>query len=119
MPESNDLPRDSIDLLPASERRYRRESEFSLWPLPDGQPDDYITFFSLRGWGKFKDGTLTTEQVYIHGKTMIVDDRLVLCGSANINERSQRGDRDSELVAVIRDTDMVDGSVDAGPSSAR
>lgn len=47
--------------------------------------------------------------VYIHGKTMIVDDRLVLCGSANINERSQRGDRDSELLAVIRDTDMIDG----------
>lgn len=34
---------------------------------------------------------------------------LVLCGSANINERSQRGDRDSELVSVIRDTDMIDG----------
>nr|XP_031859677.1 uncharacterized protein CI109_004952 [Kwoniella shandongensis]KAA5526749.1 hypothetical protein CI109_004952 [Kwoniella shandongensis] len=72
-------------------------------------PDDYITFFSLRGWAKFKSGVLTTEQVYIHGKTMIVDDRLVLCGSANINERSQRGDRDSELLAVIRDTDMIDG----------
>lgn len=42
---------------------------------------------------------------------MIVDDRLVLCGSANINERSQRGDRDSELLAVIRDTDMIDGCV--------
>lgn len=36
---------------------------------------------------------------------------LVLCGSANINERSQRGDRDSELLAVIRDTDMIDGLV--------
>lgn len=38
-------------------------------------PDEYITFFSLRGWAKFKSGVLTTEQVYIHGKTMIVDDR--------------------------------------------
>ncbi|KAG6897546.1 hypothetical protein C0992_000329 [Termitomyces sp. T32_za158] len=51
---------------------------------------------------------LTTEQVYIHGKVCIVDDRLVIIGSANINERSQRGDRDSELAAVIRDTDMID-----------
>nr|AAN75609.2 SPO14 [Cryptococcus neoformans var. neoformans] len=74
-------------------------------------PDNYITFFSLRGWSKFKTGVLTSEQVYIHGKTMIVDDRLVLCGSANINERSQRGDRDSELLAVIRDTDMIDGTM--------
>ncbi|KAK8858386.1 hypothetical protein IAR55_002613 [Kwoniella newhampshirensis] len=78
-------------------------------------PDDYITFFSLRGWAKFKSGVLTTEQVYIHGKTMIVDDRLVLCGSANINERSQRGDRDSELLAVIRDTDMIDGTMAGKP----
>lgn len=39
----------------------------------------------------------------------IVDDRLAIIGSANINERSQRGDRDSELAAVIKDTDMIDG----------
>ncbi|KAL0243438.1 hypothetical protein I308_105404 [Cryptococcus tetragattii IND107] len=78
-------------------------------------PDDYITFFSLRGWSKFKTGVLTSEQVYVHGKTMVVDDRLVLCGSANINERSQRGDRDSELLAVIRDTDMVDGIMAGRP----
>jgi phosphatidylserine/phosphatidylglycerophosphate/cardiolipin synthase-like enzyme len=38
-----------------------------------------------------------------------VDDRLAIIGSANINERSQRGDRDSELAAVIRDTDMIEG----------
>ena len=48
-------------------------------------------------------------QVYVHGKVCIVDDRLAIIGSANINERSQRGDRDSELAAIIRDTDMVDG----------
>jgi phospholipase D1/2 len=78
-------------------------------------PDDYINFFSLRGWGKFESGALTTEQVYIHGKTMIVDDRLVLCGSANINERSQRGDRDSELISVVRDTDMIDGTMAGKP----
>ena len=56
---------------------------------------------------------LTTEQVYIHGKVCIVDDRLAIIGSANINERSQRGDRDSEIAAVIRDTDMIDWSVAA------
>jgi phospholipase D1/2 len=39
----------------------------------------------------------------------IVDDRLAIIGSANINERSQKGDRDSELAAIIRDTDMIDG----------
>ena len=48
-------------------------------------------------------------QVYIHGKVCIVDDRLAIIGSANINDRSMRGDRDSELAAVIRDTEMIDG----------
>lgn len=50
-------------------------------------------------------------KVYIHSKICIVDDRLVIIGSANINERSQRGDRDSELAAVIRDTEMIERSV--------
>ncbi|KAJ7254329.1 hypothetical protein B0H12DRAFT_1202294 [Mycena haematopus] len=71
-------------------------------------PDEYISVFSLRNWGKLRGDTLSTEQVYIHGKVCIVDDRLAIIGSANINERSQRGDRDSELAAVIRDTDFID-----------
>jgi phospholipase D1/2 len=29
-----------------------------------------------------------TEQVYIHAKLMIVDDRVAIIGSANINDRS-------------------------------
>jgi phosphatidylserine/phosphatidylglycerophosphate/cardiolipin synthase-like enzyme len=53
-----------------------------------------------------------SRQIYIHGKVCIVDDRLAIIGSANINERSQRGERDSELAAIIRDTDMIDGQVD-------
>ncbi|PIL22872.1 hypothetical protein GSI_15568 [Ganoderma sinense ZZ0214-1] len=74
-------------------------------------PDNYIAVFSLRNWGKLRGDVLTTEQVYIHGKVCIVDDRLAIIGSANINERSQRGDRDSEIAAVIRDTDMIDWQV--------
>ncbi|TFK81830.1 phospholipase D [Polyporus arcularius HHB13444] len=78
-------------------------------------PDDYITLFSLRNWGKLRGDVLTTEQVYIHGKVCIVDDRLAIIGSANINERSQRGDRDSEIAAVIRDTDMIDCTMAGKP----
>ena len=78
-------------------------------------PDEYITFFGLRGWGKMPNGALTTESVYIHAKGMVVDDRVVIIGSANINERSQRGDRDSELACVIRDTDMVDSMMAGKP----
>lgn len=71
-------------------------------------PDDYIQFFSLRKWGLIgPDRTLVTEQLYIHAKTMIVDDRVAIIGSANINERSMRGSRDSEVAALVRDTEMI------------
>ncbi|CAH7667187.1 hypothetical protein PPACK8108_LOCUS1578 [Phakopsora pachyrhizi] len=78
-------------------------------------PNEYIMFFTLRGWGKLKTGQLTTEGIYIHAKAMIVDDRVAIIGSANINERSQRGDRDSELACVIRDTDMIDSTMAGQP----
>ena len=35
--------------------------------------------------------------VYVHGKGMIVDDECLILGSANINERSLDGSRDSEI----------------------
>ncbi|KAF8798774.1 phospholipase D [Phlegmacium glaucopus] len=78
-------------------------------------PDEYISVFSLRKWAKMRGDILTTEQIYIHGKVCIVDDRLAIIGSANINERSQRGDRDSELAAVIRDTDLIDRTMAGKP----
>ncbi|KAL7623493.1 Phospholipase D1 [Parahypoxylon ruwenzoriense] len=72
------------------------------------EPEDYIQFFSLRQWGRIgTHNQLLTEQLYIHAKTIIVDDRVVLIGSANINERSMLGNRDSEVAAIVRDTDMM------------
>jgi phospholipase D1/2 len=71
-------------------------------------PEDYIDFFSLRSWGKIGPRKmLVTEQLYIHAKVIIVDDRIALIGSANINERSMLGNRDSETAAVVRDRDMI------------
>ncbi|KAI1430526.1 phospholipase D [Xylaria sp. CBS 124048] len=71
-------------------------------------PEDYISFFSLRTWGHIgKQNALVTEQLYIHAKTIVVDDRVALIGSANINERSMLGNRDSETAAIVRDTDMM------------
>ena len=69
------------------------------------EPEDYISVYGLRGWGKIgEQDQLVTEQVYIHAKIMIVDDRVAIIGSANINERSMRGNRDSEVAAIVRDT---------------
>ena len=72
------------------------------------EPEDYIQFYSLRAWGKIgPTKQLVTEQLYIHAKAMIVDDRVAIIGSANINERSMLGSRDSECAAIVRDTDML------------
>ncbi|EEH07833.1 conserved hypothetical protein [Histoplasma capsulatum G186AR] len=72
------------------------------------EPEDYIQFFSLRSWGKIGPRKhLVTEQLYIHAKCMIVDDRVAIIGSANINERSMLGSRDSECAAIVRDTDLL------------
>lgn len=49
----------------------------------------------------------TTELVYVHSKLMIVDDFSVIIGSANINDRSLLGKRDSELAIVVQDTHTV------------
>lgn len=78
-------------------------------------PEDYISFFSLRQWGKLSNDHIVTEQLYIHAKTIIVDDRIVLIGSANINERSMLGSRDSEVAAIVRDTKMVSSTMAGAP----
>lgn len=79
-------------------------------------PEDYIQFYSLRKWSRIgKDRTLVTEQLYIHAKTMIVDDRIALIGSANINERSMRGIRDSEVACVVRDNETILSTMNGEP----
>ncbi|KAM5446647.1 Phospholipase D1 [Microsporum canis] len=80
------------------------------------EPEDYIQFFSLRSWGRIgPKKNLVTEQLYIHAKCMVIDDRVAIIGSANINERSMLGSRDSECAAVVRDTDLIESSMNGKP----
>ena len=60
---------------------------------------EYIGFFSLRNHAVI-DNIPVTELIYIHSKLMIVDDRYVIMGSANINDRSMTGERDSEFAVI-------------------
>ena len=50
-------------------------------------------------------GVLVTEIIYVHSKLMIIDDHMAICGSANINDRSLLGSRDSEVAIVINDNE--------------
>lgn len=47
------------------------------------------------------------EELYIHSKLLIADDRVVICGSSNLNDRSQLGYHDSELSIVMEDTKTI------------
>ena len=60
----------------------------------------YLCFCSLRSHDML-DGSFVSELIYIHSKLLIVDDRLVIAGSANINDRSMLGGRDSEVCLLI------------------
>ncbi|EUB58483.1 Phospholipase D2 [Echinococcus granulosus] len=66
-------------------------------------PKDYISVCGLRTYDTWPDSRLTTEFIYVHSKLMIVDDRKLIIGSANINDRSMLGYRDSELALVAED----------------
>ncbi len=61
---------------------------------------DYLTLLTLRAHAVI-GGRPVTEQVYVHSKLLIADDRVAVLGSANINDRSMLGTRDSELAVII------------------
>ncbi|KAF6151194.1 hypothetical protein GIB67_037402 [Kingdonia uniflora] len=81
----------------------------------EANPKDYLTFFCLGNREVKKSGEYEpTEKpepdtdysraqearrfmIYVHAKMMIVDDEYIIIGSANINQRSMDGARDSEI----------------------
>ncbi|KAL2650476.1 hypothetical protein R1flu_018604 [Riccia fluitans] len=82
---------------------------------PSSHPRDYLNFYCLgnretvRPWevvptkppAEGTDYQLSQVarrfMIYVHAKMMIVDDEYVIVGSANINERSLNGARDTEI----------------------
>ncbi|KAI5019709.1 hypothetical protein ZWY2020_044597 [Hordeum vulgare] len=75
------------------------------------EPQDYLIFFCLgnREVSDSPSASSTADSpqeqarknrrfmVYVHSKGMIVDDEYVIIGSANINQRSMEGTRDTEI----------------------
>ena len=56
-----------------------------------------------------------TEELYIHSKILIADDRVVICGSANLNDRSQLGYHDSEIAILVQDATTIDSYMNGQP----
>jgi phospholipase D1/2 len=104
----------------ALKARELRDAKDASWQrvLADGSTEhesiateacfNYVTLLNLRNWQEVagpdgKGKRVVTEQVYVHTKLMIVDDLYALLGSANINDRSLLGSRDSELAVLVVD----------------
>ncbi|KAI0184402.1 phospholipase D active site-containing protein [Xylaria flabelliformis] len=82
----------------------------------DGGPD--IRSVPWDGDEESEMNAFVSEELYIHSKVLIADDRLVICGSANLNDRSQLGTHDSEIAVVIEDQDLVDSTMDGSQYQA-
>ncbi|XP_007464776.1 PREDICTED: phospholipase D1 isoform X2 [Lipotes vexillifer] len=72
---------------------------------------NYISFCGLRTHAEL-EGNLVTELIYVHSKLLIADDNTVIIGSANINDRSMLGKRDSEMAVIVQDAETVPSVMD-------
>ncbi|CAC9888171.1 unnamed protein product [Aureobasidium pullulans] len=93
--------------------------------LSSGQWDSVASCYMLNGEDirnvPWEDGTtnemdaFVSELLYVHSKLLIADDRVVICGSANLNDRSQLGDHDSEIAICIEDPREIDSYMAGRP----
>ncbi|GAB2300332.1 Phospholipase D, variant 2 [Dionaea muscipula] len=78
-------PRDYLNFFCIGNREIKKSGEYE--PEEKPEPDtDYIRAQEARRF-----------MIYVHAKMMIVDDEYIIIGSANINQRSMEGSRDSEI----------------------
>lgn len=78
-------PRNYLTFFCLGNREVKRSGEYE--PAEKPEPDsDYIRAQEARRF-----------MIYVHAKMMIVDDEYIIVGSANINQRSMDGARDSEI----------------------
>ncbi|CAI9113994.1 OLC1v1037458C4 [Oldenlandia corymbosa var. corymbosa] len=78
-------PRNYLTFFCLGNREVKKSGEYE--PSEQPEPDsDYIRAQEARRF-----------MIYVHTKMMIVDDEYIIIGSANINQRSMDGARDSEI----------------------
>ncbi|XP_072110983.1 phospholipase D1-like isoform X2 [Mobula birostris] len=95
--------------------RTMSRGEYSIIEQLRREMDDmWMNYFSVCGLRTHAelDGKLVTELIYVHSKLLIADDEKVIIGSANINDRSMLGKRDSEMAVMVEDTTRVPSVMD-------
>ncbi|XP_031103462.1 phospholipase D delta-like [Ipomoea triloba] len=82
--------------------------------IEDAHPCDYLNFYCLGNREECNEESVSSHapgysdvmtasqksgrfMIYVHAKGMVVDDEYVILGSANINQRSMAGSRDTEI----------------------
>ncbi|XP_022731361.1 phospholipase D alpha 1-like isoform X2 [Durio zibethinus] len=81
----NEHPRDYLAFFCLGNRETKKNEEY----VPTERPDPNSDYGRAQQTRRF--------MIYVHAKMMIVDDEYIIIGSANINERSMAGSRDSEI----------------------
>ncbi|CAK9310404.1 unnamed protein product [Citrullus colocynthis] len=82
---SEEDPRNYLTFFCLGNREVKRSGEYQPAETPE-EDSDYLRAQQARRF-----------MIYVHTKMMIVDDEYIIVGSANINQRSMDGARDSEI----------------------
>ncbi|KAF6808198.1 phospholipase [Colletotrichum sojae] len=118
-------PQDAVEALDA-----KRRFEASLGEGGESNSHSSVAHHAMAGSGSIEDEVWEDEdpeteirnwiqeELYIHSKLLIVDDRIVVCGSSNLNDRSQVGHHDSELSIVMEDTKRIPSTMNGQPFEA-
>ncbi|OIV98260.1 hypothetical protein TanjilG_14849 [Lupinus angustifolius] len=80
-----DDPKDYLSFFCLGNKEKKNNGEYEAPKKPD-QESDYFRAQQARRF-----------MIYVHAKMMIVDDEYIIIGSANINQRSMDGARDTEI----------------------
>ncbi|XP_061346125.1 phospholipase D alpha 4-like [Gastrolobium bilobum] len=96
-------PRDYLNFFCLANREKKGKEEY----LPPHSPHPETLYWNAQKNRRF--------MVYVHSKLMIVDDLYILIGSANVNQRSMDGERDTEIaIGGYQSQDGVDHQMNHG-----
>lgn len=97
-------PTPAMEIIRIQEQSISR-GERSLYQVlreNDVDPGKYIIFMSLKK-ACFDGPKVVHKQIYVHSKIIIVDGTSAMVGSANINDRSMLGKRDTEIALLVEE----------------
>ncbi|KAF3450620.1 hypothetical protein FNV43_RR06709 [Rhamnella rubrinervis] len=95
-------PRDYLNFFCLANREIESKGEY----VPPYSPNPTTNYWSAQKHRRF--------MVYVHSKLMIVDDAYIIIGSANINQRSMDGHRDTEIAIGCYQTQKDDSEIGVG-----